>query len=57
MPTSIGPVRRADTNAYALMIACSLLWGLQQVAVKAVVGDISPVLQGALRSLIAAVRR
>ena len=42
-----------DTRAYALMVGCCLLWGLQQVAVKVALPDISPVMQGGLRSIIA----
>jgi drug/metabolite transporter (DMT)-like permease len=45
--------RTLDGNAYALMVACSLLWGLQQVAVKAIIDDVSPVTQGAVRSMLA----
>ena len=45
--------RVLDARAYALMLGCCLLWGLQQVAVKATLADISPVMQGALRSIIA----
>jgi len=45
--------RVLDARAYALMLGCSLLWGLQQVAVKATLADISPVMQGAMRSIIA----
>jgi len=42
-----------DARAYALMVGCCLLWGLQQVAVKVALPDISPVMQGGLRSIIA----
>lgn len=35
------------------MVACTLAWGLQQVAVKAVIADVSPVLQAGLRSILA----
>jgi drug/metabolite transporter (DMT)-like permease len=47
--------RTLDGNAYALMVACSLLWGLQQVAIKSIVDDVSPVMQGAIRSILATV--
>lgn len=43
-----------DPRANALMILLCLTWGLQQVALKAFGGDISPLLQIALRSGIAA---
>ncbi|WP_375056061.1 DMT family transporter [Zobellella sp. DQSA1] len=44
-----------DPQAVGLMIAFCLCLGLQQVVIKATAGDISPVLQLALRSGIAAV--
>jgi len=48
------PTRLAlDGRAYALMVGCCILWGLQQVAVKVALPDISPVMQGGLRSIIA----
>jgi drug/metabolite transporter (DMT)-like permease len=42
-----------DARAYALMAGCCLLWGLQQVAVKVALPDISPVMRGGRRSIIA----
>jgi drug/metabolite transporter (DMT)-like permease len=51
----VGDRRALDARAYALLFGCTLLWGLQQVAVKSILSDISPVMQGALRSLLAAV--
>jgi len=48
------PSRRPlDATAYGVMLALCVLWGLQQVAVKTILGDISPVMQGALRSSVA----
>ena len=47
--------RALDAPAYALMVGCCLLWGLQQVAVKLALPDVSPVMQGGLRSVIAAI--
>lgn len=44
-----------DANAYALMVLCTALWGFQQVAIKSVAADVSLVMQGALRSILAAV--
>ncbi|MGO4330067.1 DMT family transporter [Cupriavidus sp. 2TAF22] len=44
-----------DAQAIGLMLVLCLVWGLQQVALKAVARDISPLLQIALRSGIAAV--
>lgn len=43
-----------DAHASALMLVLCLIWGLQQVALKAVAADISPILQIALRSGVAA---
>ena len=43
-----------DARASSLMTLLCLIWGLQQVALKAFGGDISPLLQIALRSGIAA---
>lgn len=42
-----------DARAYALMVGCCLLWGLQQVMVKLALPDVSPVMQAGLRSIIA----
>ena len=49
-PTSRLPL---DASAYALMVGCCLLWGLQQVAVKVALPDVSPVMQGGIRSIVA----
>lgn len=48
--------RRAhlDGLAIGLMLGCCVLWGLQQVVVKATLPMLPPFLQGALRSLIGA---
>lgn len=43
-----------DTKAVVLLVVCSMLWGLAQVAVKVGLGEIPPLLQAALRSLGAA---
>jgi len=44
-----------DARAVLLLLACSALWGLGQVAAKVGLTDIPPLLQGGLRSLGAAV--
>ena len=49
-PTSRVPL---DASAYALMVGCCVLWGLQQVAVKVALPDVSPVMQGGIRSIVA----
>ncbi|NLY64277.1 MAG: DMT family transporter [Alcaligenaceae bacterium] len=47
--------KAVDSTATAIMVALCLIWGIQQVAMKAVAADIAPVLQVALRSGVAAV--
>lgn len=44
-----------DGLAIALMLSCCVLWGLQQVVVKATLPALPPFLQGATRSAIGAV--
>lgn len=44
-----------DGSAAAIMMALCLVWGMQQVAIKAVVDDFSPLLQVATRSGVSAV--
>lgn len=44
-----------DGVAIGLMLACCILWGLQQVVVKATLPALPPFVQGATRSAIAAV--
>ena len=51
MSTSRQPV---DALAMGLMLLLCMLWGLQQVAMKATAPDMSPLMQVALRSGIAA---
>lgn len=43
-----------DGTATAVMVLLCLIWGAQQVAMKAVVGDIAPIMQVAVCSGIAA---
>lgn len=43
-----------DSHAIALMLVLCLVWGLQQVVLKATAGDIAPIMQIALRSGVAA---
>ncbi len=52
----MSPARRTtlDGRAVALLLACSALWGLGQVAAKVGLTTIPPLLQGGLRSLGAA---
>ena len=42
-----------DFRASVILIMLCLIWGLHQVAIKGVAGDISPVMQIGLRSIIA----
>ena len=51
MPASRQPI---DALAMGLMLTLCMLWGLQQVAMKATAPDMSPLMQVALRSGIAA---
>jgi len=44
-----------DARAFAIMLVLCVLWGLQQVAVKSIIGAITPLMQGAIRSGIAVV--
>lgn len=44
-----------DSQAIGLMLVLCLIWGLQQVVLKATAADIAPILQIALRSGVAAV--
>lgn len=46
--------KQVDATAVVIMVALCLAWGLQQVAIKAVAGDIPPMLQIGLRSGVAA---
>lgn len=49
------PIRQPlDSFAVSLMVVLCLLWGLQQVAVKAIAPDMGPILQLGLRSVVAA---
>lgn len=43
-----------DGAATAVMVLLCLIWGAQQVAIKAVAGDIAPIMQVAIRSGVAA---
>ena len=43
-----------DSSAIALMLVLCLVWGLQQVVLKATAADIAPIMQIALRSGVAA---
>ena len=46
--------KNADLRAGGIMTLLSIIWGVQQVAIKGVADEVSPVLQVALRSGIAA---
>jgi len=47
--------RPLDTSAIGLMLLLTMLWGLQQVAIKLALPGVSPVTQAALRSIFAAI--
>jgi len=44
-----------DTTAIAVMVVLTMLWGLQQVAIKLALAGVSPVAQAAIRSVVATV--
>lgn len=50
MPTRLAP----DARAITLMLVLCAVWGMQQVVLKATAADISPIMQIALRSGVAA---
>jgi drug/metabolite transporter (DMT)-like permease len=55
MSTLAPPLRRPlDSSAIALMLLLTMLWGLQQVAIKLAMDGVSPVTQAAIRSIVAA---
>jgi drug/metabolite transporter (DMT)-like permease len=43
-----------DARAYTLLLACTMLWGLQQVVIKSTLASVSPLAQAGIRSMIAA---
>lgn len=45
---------RLDGAGIALVVFCCATWGLQQVAVKAILGEVPPLYQAGVRSLLAA---
>lgn len=45
--------RSLDAIAYGTMVACTMLWGLQQVAIKLALPSVSPLTQAAIRSALA----
>ncbi|MBD8617018.1 DMT family transporter [Pseudomonas putida] len=47
--------KSVDGTATAVMVLLCLIWGAQQVAMKAVAGDIAPIMQIAVRSGVAAI--
>jgi drug/metabolite transporter (DMT)-like permease len=42
-----------DATAYSVMVLCTALWGLQQVAIKLAAADVSLVMQSGIRSVLA----
>ena len=43
-----------DSTAFATMVLCCFIWGFTNVTIKLAAPDISPVMQGGLRSILAA---
>jgi drug/metabolite transporter (DMT)-like permease len=55
MSTPSPPLRHPlDATALGLMLLLTMLWGLQQVAIKLALHGISPITQAGLRSIVAA---
>ena len=54
-PDTHHTTRPLDAVAIALTVLLCLSWGFNQVAVKLAIHDIPPLLQGAIRSLVAAI--
>ena len=52
---SVDTRKALDTQAIALMCVLCVIWGMQQVALKATASEITPILQISIRSGIAAV--
>ncbi len=44
-----------DARAYATLLVCTMLWGLQQVAIKLALPSVSPLMQASIRSMLATV--
>jgi drug/metabolite transporter (DMT)-like permease len=44
-----------DARAYATLLVCTMLWGLQQVAIKLALPAVSPLTQAGIRSMLATV--
>ena len=50
LPENSVPVRRSlDLRAVALMVLLCVIWGVQQVVMKGVAGDVTPIMQLAIR--------
>jgi drug/metabolite transporter (DMT)-like permease len=47
--------RSLDLLAYGTMVVCTMLWGLQQVAIKLALPAVAPLTQAAIRSALATV--
>jgi drug/metabolite transporter (DMT)-like permease len=50
-PGNGGRTDHLDATAVALLVLCSAIWGVAQVAAKVTLQDLPPLLQGGLRSL------
>jgi len=44
-----------DSNAFALMVLLTALWGVQPVFIKLVANDVTPLMQAGIRSIVATV--
>lgn len=55
MTSSTARKPHLDTLAIAILLACCMFWGLQQVLVKATVAEMAPIFQASVRFVIATV--
>ena len=50
---SVARKSHLDSLAISVLLACCMLWGFQQVLVKATIAEVAPVFQAALRFVLA----
>jgi len=52
-PAMIATRLPLDARAYATLLVCTMLWGLQQVAIKLALPAVAPLTQATIRSILA----
>src|SRR5260221_8709214 len=55
IPAAAQERKTLDADAYALMLALTMLWGFQQVTIKWISAEVSFVMQAGIRSILATV--